>query len=798
MGIYEKVPYVVGKGSSVLQCGRLSDKTVNVRPNLPGNVIVIHGVNDVGTTYYHVEKGLCEGLKARLGWQYVPGTYRLPGPQDKGVLQDDPDAVFFKRQFDGNTFSPVIPFYWGFREEFEKASTFRGQNVDRHGNRLDKDLSKEGGMFANATSTLPDMWGAGKSKFYGALDWAQHDATHPVLDNAGRMYMILAAKRLAALIAIIRDYDENEAVTLVAHSQGCMLSLLAQAFLLDDGHRPADTLILNNPPYSLVDKVPPTTGMVEGDADEDAKRQDARMRGQYGSLNGPQTLHARLQTLVNIVHGVVGKKHATPAFTALGDQCAHRGMVSGLWQASKDRDNRGKVYLYFCPEDMTVSLNNVQGIGWQGVPDFQHGKKTKEVEEKKRDPETRQMYKTGRMVRVLDDVVRQPLKELMALNANGAGFYQRVFSNKRRPDPRSGTPVLVGQAKPHDFVLRVKDEDDQAHTATSVGFANNHVVRAHLSEPVTSMFGTVSPEEARLHIRTINGEPLPVAVPASLCENAQTDADGRVGASEQLDQIDAAVAVTSDYGLTKEGIWEIHPDPTGHASAAGRSEVKYSPKLQVYDGFVVNAAHKIGKVKASLNHGKPEAQHAEILGVLDCVGTSASVVKNTGKVLVHRTETGDEARLRWQQASGARSFHGAIFGGVANHRQVTAYDMAIGGGTAASDPKFYAYLCAVADWRLKRDEPRTRPLIMKWNDFLEKFEVYWKKEPPWRRELIEGNAEYYSSGILPACVPTLMEGLPSSVVCETLECSSFQRPPPKPGAAPGGAAKVGKTNKGGA
>ena len=41
----------------------------------------------------------------------------------------------------------------------------------------------------------------------------------------------------------------------------------------------------------------------------------------------------------------------------------------------EDRDNRGKVYLYFCPEDTTVALENVQGIGWQGVPDVQQGRR---------------------------------------------------------------------------------------------------------------------------------------------------------------------------------------------------------------------------------------------------------------------------------------------------------------------------------------------------------------------------------------------------------------------------------------
>ncbi|HAT31652.1 MAG TPA: hypothetical protein DCW29_12600, partial [Janthinobacterium sp.] len=109
--------YVVGKETSVLQCGRLSDKTVNVRPNLPGNVIVIHGVNDVGTSYEAVEQGLCAGLKKRIGWDYVPGTYVMPQASDKGKLRDDPDDVFFKRKMNEKTDSPVIPFYWGYREE---------------------------------------------------------------------------------------------------------------------------------------------------------------------------------------------------------------------------------------------------------------------------------------------------------------------------------------------------------------------------------------------------------------------------------------------------------------------------------------------------------------------------------------------------------------------------------------------------------------------------------------------------------------------------------------------------------
>lgn len=77
------------------------------------------------------------------------------------------------------------------------------------------------------------------------------------------MDMVLAAKRLAALIAMIRDYDQNDVVSIIAHSQGCLISPLAQAFLMDEGQRPADTLILTHPPYSLVEETTMFFGTIE-------------------------------------------------------------------------------------------------------------------------------------------------------------------------------------------------------------------------------------------------------------------------------------------------------------------------------------------------------------------------------------------------------------------------------------------------------------------------------------------------------------------------------------------------------
>jgi hypothetical protein len=82
---YPREPYCIGQETSVLQCNRRSDKTVDVKPDLPCNVIVIHGVNDVGTSFGSVEEGVCAGLDVRLhhtepGKQgrFVPGSYRMP------------------------------------------------------------------------------------------------------------------------------------------------------------------------------------------------------------------------------------------------------------------------------------------------------------------------------------------------------------------------------------------------------------------------------------------------------------------------------------------------------------------------------------------------------------------------------------------------------------------------------------------------------------------------------------------------------------------------------------------------
>ena len=260
---YPKADFPIFRQTAVLSSSTLP-KCVDVPAEHVGACIVVHGVNDVGNSYQAVEEGLLEGLARRLGWQpdaskncqppYTAAEYRMPGLEDSKKLEADPDAVFFKRSIKPKTYSPVIPFYWGFRDTWRNGNRSKnGQQVDGFDNRLDLDRSKGGGPFANATTNLADMWNRGAPTTNEYVDWGSRDPYRPLRGGPGRMYFVLAAQRLAALVAMIRDYGDDvpETVNIIAHSQGCLVSLLAQAFLMEDGEQPADTLILTHPPYGL-------------------------------------------------------------------------------------------------------------------------------------------------------------------------------------------------------------------------------------------------------------------------------------------------------------------------------------------------------------------------------------------------------------------------------------------------------------------------------------------------------------------------------------------------------------------
>lgn len=769
--LYKKLPFSRGTGQGVTLPGKDNKKIVEVKHNLPGSIILVHGVNDVGVSYDAVESGLCEGLAERLCGNLKPARYRMPQKADQNKLEEDPDAVFYKRQITDDTHSPVIPFYWGFREESAHTQDWRktshGQAMDRYGNRLDRDYSKEGGPFANATNSLPEMWNRGKSDGGGSMDRAVRDATHPILKNPGRLYMILAARRLAALISMIRDYDENETVSIVAHSQGCLLSLLAEAFLLDPnmqkeqpGARPADTLILCNPPYSLVDELPTSAALVNGYSGEDQQMMAAN-KDRYQFISGGQTLHARLTTLANIVNGVQANRHQSPAFKELSDTTKHFGAVGPKWEAAKDRDNRGKVYLYFSPEDMTVAFAGVEGIGWQGVPDFQRGHQLKTFEVAARPGSKDFAPQPKKTVTSPAPIVRRPLAEL------GPGFFQRVFTRKLRPDFRTGQAVLVGQP-PHDFALRVSGEDDQAHTAVSDTWTS-YFVREHLPGPGGASRDASADEKTRFNLRSITGEALPKSFTPSMGEGALPDAQHRFGASENVDQIDAAISVTSRYGIQGHR-WECIADPNGIAKGLGSYQPVPSPYPEVYKERVAKCSEQRVALTDKLNANKETENKYVVTNVYVCLSVGFERPVDPPMLLIERTETANEARLRWQNTTTSRSFHSAIYGGRENHRHVTAYDVAIGGGKAPTDPLFFRYLCSVADWRLKErlaKDPRKLTMLT-WENFRKQFDAYWTDERPWRKALIEATKDYYSTGVLPVDLPLPPDGLPPALVVEAM------------------------------
>lgn len=351
-------------------------------PPKPCVTIVVHGVNDLAGCYERIERGLCQGLNERLDMPptlpngmsnpgyLVPASYSLPSDDDGKA--ENPDAVYYRRKFsagsDGkSTRSVIVPFYWGFREEeaYIQKTEPHGEWLDRNGNRLDKAGTKEGGQFANATTNLPDMWGHGfrGRLLFGiiSLDGIGGTMTHPLFSAAGRKYMILAAKRLAMLIKIIRKRHPNDTINIVGHSQGTLLALLAQAFLKDDGVTPVDGLIMLNSPYSLFE---PFNEKLQG-------------------FSIQQTTDARLATLKGILDFICASPNPNPPLPSIAlKNCQGYGAIGGSgWSGSSgsqahidgdkisfdERDNRGSVYLYFTPQDQTVGLSNVQGIGWRGI-----------------------------------------------------------------------------------------------------------------------------------------------------------------------------------------------------------------------------------------------------------------------------------------------------------------------------------------------------------------------------------------------------------------------------------------------
>lgn len=414
--------YTVAQCDIRLLPNSITPRKLEVPADLPGVVIFLHGVNDPGASYESVETGLCQGVNERLdrpdlkagryGAKYNAAK-EMPREQWKDKERqtlDDPDTYLYRRDTtDPKARSLLIPFYWGYRaapEEIKRdengdPAKRRDQYQDQFNNRLDRHFGKGGGFFANATNNLLEMYAEGFAKPVRHV--AQLGLKAPLYMGKGphRRYFVLAATRLAMLISEIRRVSPDETITVMGHSQGTLITLLAQAMLVDKGERCADCAIMVASPYSLLsDKTP----------------KNART----------------LQTLIDIVQHVTQSPHTQPPLSAV---CigvpGYGGRTGPRWSPEQgqriglddktvvfpERDNRGKVYLYFCHEDTTVGLRDVSGIGTFGVP----------------------------------DALPDGTDAMNALKQHR--FYQRLWSKRER----DGQPVKVGDT-PGLVALRAKGE----------------------------------------------------------------------------------------------------------------------------------------------------------------------------------------------------------------------------------------------------------------------------------------------------------------------------------------------------
>lgn len=652
----------------------------------PCVTILIHGVNDLAGVYADIEEGLCAGLNDRLDHltnakgqvnaaALNPATYTLPPA--KGADTSHPDAIYYRRRASqgkhgGVARSVVIPFYWGYREEENliNKTAPHGEWLDHYGNRLDKAGTKEGGMFANATTTLPDMWGEGFSaRLAGAVPMNPLFGTpdHPLLKAPGRKYMLLAAQRLAMLVKMIRSYKSkdsedtgtNDTINVVAHSQGTMITLLANALLKDDGQRPIDSFVMMNSPYSLVESF-----------------------FEYGQLfNHQQTTEARLKTLAGIVQFIGEKPNASPALTALADH-TQPGCIGGLrWTGAAckttldgrelsftERDNRGRTYLYFSPQDQTVGMSNVQGIGWQGIGDT--------VSFHFDDPRhavTPALF-AKRLINPIsaDDHFK---KTLPALSALGHAFSQRVFTLRLR----NGKPEEVGKAPTYTYVLKY---------ASNMGLGETTWEGTELSHARKYIAGNADLKGGQAV--TIAAPALPVTFAADFsAHGARIDSKASQGIAPvraAADPIDAAISVTNKG----ENIIATRDLYYGYGAFTVNDSIQRWAEEQAAD---LNDLTRNPWTNNNQNNDWAADWHR-----------AQVTPSSSGYFRVVYYESPNEAKRRIMEAPledrGAYSFHSAIPMNPMHSRRAVAYDVAIGQAKSIDDEAYYAYLCRVADWRL--------------------------------------------------------------------------------------------------
>jgi len=670
--------YVVNRAAAITHANRAGDRPAQVPRDLPGIVIFIHGVNDPGAVYSFVEEGLCQGLNERLSRDDLRSgsygaDYRAASckPASEVTEKDtetlrDPDMFLYRRsEMQNVTHSGFIPFYWGYRAQDDEIARIsnpgdvasriadadgnlmtRGQYQDIRGNRLDAHFAKGGGFFTNATNNIPDMYGPGFK-----ADWLTRSVTRNALggnslyaaDAPDRRYFVLAATRLANLISTIRTIKpksvaaahgmdpQHETITVMGHSQGTILTLLAQAILKQKGERCADCIIMVDTPYSL-----------------------------YQTEDCDQTGHAKLKTLIDIVNAVTEKPYDIPSLAELLIGHEKSGGRTGKdwtpthgkrldrggkqWITFDERDNRGKVYLYFCPEDTVVGLKKVRGIGTFGVPD--------EV------PADREALRGNPKSKAMPAMTALAPKR----------FYQRMWTRMERDHNGDGNyrKVLVG-TKPAR--VPVREPFERRTPGPNAG---------------ASMLGTVAAmgtnaalqaSFAQNDIRFVNGEELKPPCEPHLYGGEVVKGGPRPGHADVA-------------GF-------MAPDDVTKNVVLGN---QYAKLEWITDSQSMDPKADLERRKKAFNEGKPRDEQSWNwkVGGIDGLGNFALLREETPKEARERMANDPDARE-------ANNYHSAVLRSTENHRWVTAMDVAIGQAFTLDDPVWRELLVLIADWKMTEE-----------------------------------------------------------------------------------------------
>lgn len=321
-------------------------------PNLPGIVIFVHGVNSEGEWYAKAEAGLVAGLNKRLGLgDNHAAMLELNEFETKGKNTARPVAGAPPR-------SPVLHFYWGYRPKDGEEFKYKVPLKDREQNsgwskteNAGRPLYWGGGPFQNGTNNLSLMW---KNQGFRRRAWLlfiplNMQAFNPEVDrqlqnSPSRTYYAHAAQRLAKLIDKVRQKYPDDTLTIVSHSQGTMVAMAA-TFLVKT--RVPDCLMVMNSPYAMEHKF--TDSM------------------QFG--NDTATDRSRVETFENLVKKF---KNSRRKLDDSHLKCLRVGLSPDgkRWRPDQvgERDNHGRVYVYFNPHDRVMGSTALQSIGWQGVP----------------------------------------------------------------------------------------------------------------------------------------------------------------------------------------------------------------------------------------------------------------------------------------------------------------------------------------------------------------------------------------------------------------------------------------------